>query len=161
MRAAPLESSTVYTDGRVVDVYRTLTVLSPQARNAIVHWARDMTSRGLLYWNQAFDFVTPFGRAALLWDFEQHQPTNEERFQRALSAIRAKKYKLDAFICSTLVWRAYLEGTNQAFDLSQPNGAEIQPAKWYLAAGSGIRRSSTACDQTLYFQILWLRRRCY
>ena len=72
--------------------------------------------------------MTPFGRAALLWDFEQHQPTNEERFQRALSAIRAKNYKLDAFICSTLVWRAYLEGTNQAFDLSQPNGAEIQPA---------------------------------
>jgi hypothetical protein len=42
-------------------------------------------------------------------------------FNLFLSELNDLKYSTSKVICSTLVWRAYYEGTGHAVDLSNPN----------------------------------------
>jgi hypothetical protein len=127
VRTVSLENSTVYTDGRRVDVFRRGD-FSPPERVAIVSWAAGVTVLGLSYWDIPGGLVAPFvAAAAALWDFELDQPRDDVLFGLALAAIEYEKFRTDTFICSTLVWRAYYEGTNQRLDLSQPNNIVVSP----------------------------------
>ena len=125
VRAAPLELSTVYTDGRKVDDFRPVIQLDSTTRNAIVSWAQTETTLGLPCWNVLTDLTVPFVRAWFYWDSTNHRPKDPQRFQQALERMNGKKMMTDKFICSTLVWRSYIEGTGGRLDLSRPNNARI------------------------------------
>jgi hypothetical protein len=49
------------------------------------------------------------------------------RLNLFLNEIYALTNSTSTFICSTLVWRAYYEGTGHALDISQPNLMTAQP----------------------------------
>jgi hypothetical protein len=127
VRTVPLELSTVYTDGRLIDFYRRFDITAAE-RIAIVSWASGITAQGLPYFNVATDLAGPFLTASLFWNFQTHQPTNTSRFNLALGYLSAEKFRLDKFICSTLVWRSYYEGTGHRVDISLPNNIAVSPA---------------------------------
>jgi uncharacterized repeat protein (TIGR03803 family) len=122
VRAAPLELSTVYTDGTRVDFYRSVNALSTTQKDAVVSWTLGTTSRGLPYWNIATDL----GKLLwpnLWWNGSLHQPTNVTRFNQAVAALSATTRSTDKYICSTLVWQAYQQAGIDF--LSTPNKAHI------------------------------------
>lgn len=89
-------------------------------RDAIVAWAKGVTSQGLPYWSTA-DF-------GLILAADTLYVLNQTHF---LPAYFNKIYSLttstSTFICSTLVWRAYYEGTSHTLDIAQPNLMSAQP----------------------------------
>jgi hypothetical protein len=54
-------------------------------------------------------------------------PSHNSRFQSLINQIAANKNSTQKFICSTLVWRAYLEGTGHTLDISDPNNMSATP----------------------------------
>ena len=123
VRDVPLEASTVWTDGTVVDIYRSNTPLSKAQRSAIVSWAQSVTNKGIPYWSGSGDFIL-FFYAWNDWNPLLDQPgPSAFLFQKYLNALDARKYATDRFICSTLVWHSYYAGTNGTLDLSLPNHA--------------------------------------
>jgi hypothetical protein len=49
------------------------------------------------------------------------------RLNGFLSLLNSAKNSTTSFICSTLVWRAYWEGTGHTLDISKPNNITASP----------------------------------
>lgn len=121
VRAAPLEMSTVYTGGRKVNLFRTVAPLTDSQRASIASWAQSITSGGLPYFNIFVDLISPFSKASFWWKLN-----NQAKLNQALQNIDREKTRADKFICSTLVWQAYLAGTGGSIDISTPNNSTIK-----------------------------------
>jgi len=121
VRELPLDISTAYQifPNRVA-VFRPRVALSNSQRDAIVHWARITTQRNLPYWSIP-QLVTPVVWAYLAWSGTLHLPVQPALYLVALWAMAQSTLSTDRFICSTLVWRAYLEGTAGSMNLAVPN----------------------------------------
>lgn len=121
VRSVPIELSTVYTGGRVVDVWRPINALTHPERTAVAAYARRVTSQHLSYWSPATDLIEPFAFSYWFWS---HNELN--LLARELTHMYNEKSRTDRFICSTLVWQSYLQGTGGALDISFPNNAPIE-----------------------------------
>jgi hypothetical protein len=123
VRSIPLDQSLMWTQSQRVSAWHPQVALSGATRSAIVAWAQNITSQAPPY-SSAVDFgLIPAANALFV-------PTGgilSTRFNTFLNAIGALKYSTNAFICSTLVWRAYYEGTGHSLDLSNPNLLSAQP----------------------------------
>lgn len=119
VRSAPLEQSTVWTDSDLnhIAAFRSRedVALSEVDRDAIVRAAFEYTSRGLDYWSIG-DLRQLI--STLLVPIPHRSP---------LSELNALKHSTRQFICSTLVWRAYWDGTGGTLDLSTPNNMSAAP----------------------------------
>jgi hypothetical protein len=120
VRAVPIEQSTIYTEGSGIDLYRPVQGVSLQQRMAISSWVNGVANRGLIYWTPKDISTFAF---ALLY-YEIHLPG---LFNQEILKLDELKFDTDRFICSTLVWRAYYEGTGHEIDLSTPNYAVSDP----------------------------------
>jgi hypothetical protein len=123
VRSLPLEPSTVFTDGMVVNFFRPLAALDAAGRTAVAAAAAGYTAQGLHYWT-LLDFGA-FGAAWLWWNPTLHTPRNPYRFSKAEADLLSRKTMTVRFICSTLVWRAYFDATGGAIDISVPNNLTI------------------------------------
>jgi probable HAF family extracellular repeat protein len=123
VRSVPLELSTVWTEANRITAWHTTTALSSATRAAIVYWAKGVTSQGLTYWNMNSLIDEVDGADALLIALGG----NSTRFTAFINQIGVFKNSTSTFICSTLVWRAYWEGTGHTMDISTPNNMTAQP----------------------------------
>jgi hypothetical protein len=121
VRTRTLELSAVYQNAASVAVFRPTQPLTHDQRTAIVSWAQTTTARRLPYWDVLKDIVVPIRQAWLVWDPKGQTPHVPKEFDTLMAQVRSNTESTDKFIGSTLVWRAYLEGTAGAVDLSQPN----------------------------------------
>lgn len=134
VRALPLDMSTVYAPNTDrVAVFRPRIVLSGAQKDAVVAWARQATARNLPYWDVATQLVGPIAAASLLWTPNLSKPLRVPVFDGLMDRLRASTWSTDTFICSTLVWRAYLEGTGGTLDLLRPNLLSATPGSILVA----------------------------
>ena len=138
VRTLPLESSLVFTSGIQVDLFRPNVSLNAVSRTAVTAAAAHYTALGLPYWGLYTDLTQPFLLAYHYWDPSFHHATSQARFDQIRAYILSKKMKTDAFICSTLVWRAYLDGTAGTIDISHPNRGCSKRAGPILCIGDRI-----------------------
>jgi hypothetical protein len=129
VRALPLDQSLVWNalavPGSRIAAFTPRVPLSGATRNAIVGWANNITKQGLPYWNASTDFLSP-----ILIAYSSYVATLgvvTPRFTSVLNLLNANKNSTTKFICSTLVWRAYYEGTSHALDISSPNLMSAAP----------------------------------
>ena len=122
VRSVPLELSTVYTDGQAISSFRPIATLTVAGRKAVATAAAKYTSQNLTYWNPVLDLASPFASAWLWWNAI---PKSTVRFNQAKARMLGEKDRIDSFICSTLVWRSYLDGTQGVIDLSLPNNVTV------------------------------------
>jgi hypothetical protein len=124
-----LDQSFMWTQSTAVSALHPTVGLPGATRSAIVAWAQSITSQGftsqgLPYWSDA-DLKLPLGAYLLYNAFGGVLSGGAlTRFNLFLNELNSLKYSTSTFICSTLVWRAYYEGTkgtSQAMDLSNPN----------------------------------------
>lgn len=120
VRSVSLESSLLWSERRIIG-FELRNQLINANRDAVVHWVSTVTNRGLPYWSTS-ELAEPV-EAALDWDVLG--PTSS-RFANDLTAINALKDATSQFICSTLVWAAYWNGTGGTVDISDPNNMTIQ-----------------------------------
>jgi hypothetical protein len=124
VRSVPLEQSTVWTGAIRMTGWHPQTPLPGATSDAIVAWTLNITSQvpSLPYWNPVTDFAEPILGADLLFVATGGNllslPAN---FNRFLNELNNNKNSTSKFICSTLVWRAYYEGTGHTLDISNPN----------------------------------------
>ena len=126
VRSLPFEQSTVWSEAIRVAGFRPRVPLPGATRDAIVASAKAFTSQGLPYWNLAVDF-SPAITSCLVWNPILHIPLSPIIFDLAMIQLYKNTQSTQKFICSTLVWHAYLNGTNGTLDLSQPNNMSIAP----------------------------------
>ena len=129
VRALPLDQSLVWNalavPGSRIAAFTPQVPLSGATRSAIVAWANNITKQGLPYWNTSTDFVSP-----ILVAYSTYVATLgviTPRFTSVLNLLNANKNSTSKFICSTLVWRAYYEGTGHTLDISSPNLMSAAP----------------------------------
>jgi hypothetical protein len=134
VRSVPLEQSTVWTEYFIVSAFHPTVPLLSTQKDAIVAWAKNITSQGLPYWNVA-DFGLIVGADVL---FDASFGTLTPRFNAFLNAIGSFKNSTSTFICSTLVWRAYYEGTSHTLDISNPNLMTPEPGSLMAAFSSSF-----------------------
>ena len=118
-----LDKSFVWTQSTSVSALRWTTGsgLPGATRSAIVAWAQNIANQGLPYWSNA-DLLLPSGAYLLYNAFGGVLSGGVlTRFNLFLNELNDLKYSTSTFICSTLVWRAYYEGTSHGVDLSNPN----------------------------------------
>jgi hypothetical protein len=118
VRSVILEQSLLWRADRLA-AFRPRVPLSGATRSAITSWASTITTQGLPYWSKA-DLGLP-AAADLFY------PGLLGRLIRFLNQLYALTNSTKTFICSTLVWRAYYEGTGHTLDISQPNLMSAQP----------------------------------
>jgi len=123
VRSIPLDQSMVWTQSNRISAWHPLTALSGATRSAIVTWAQNITTQGLPYWSTADFGLIPAADTLFEYGGEVLSP----RVNFFLGDLNALKNSTSAFICSTLVWRAYYEGTSHTLDLSNPNLLSAQP----------------------------------
>ena len=130
VRSLPLESSTVWTEANRMSGWHASTALTGSTRDAIVAWAKTVAPTppaslsGLPYWNVSTLLNEVDGADALLVAFGG---TITSRFTAFLNVLNSAKNSTTSFICSTLVWRAYYEGSGHALDISSPNNMTAAP----------------------------------
>ena len=129
VRALPLNQSLVWNalavPGSHIAAFTPQTPLPDATRDAIVSWANTITKQGLPYWNASTDFLAPILSADAIYVATLGVIT--PRFTSLLNLLNANKNSTTKFICSTLVWRAYWEGTGHTLDLSSPNLMSAAP----------------------------------
>jgi hypothetical protein len=122
VRSVRLEDSLVWLEARTAGFRPTdRLALSGSIRDAIVSRASAFTSENppANYWNlNIFNIlIGPHKLLHLLLKLEQ--------------TLRDLKPSTTEFICSTLVWHAYFDGTNQTLDISTPNNMTAQPGSMF------------------------------
>ncbi len=124
VRSLPLEESLAWT-GVTFAAFRPATPLPNSSRDAIVAWASATTRRGLPYWDteRLVELVVQANSVYVLLG-GVISPRVNALFRR----IDAMRFSTTTFICSTLVWRSYLEGTAGSLDLASPNNMSAQPS---------------------------------
>ena len=115
VRSIPLDQSLAWTQSQRISAWHPKTALSGATRSAIVTWAQNITSQGLPYWSTGQLVGLPAAANAL---YLIGQTALAERYLKEIYALTTST---STFICSTLVWRAYYEGTGHTLDISQPN----------------------------------------
>ncbi|HXT68549.1 MAG TPA: hypothetical protein VN700_02265 [Vicinamibacterales bacterium] len=125
VRSVPLEQSLVW-KARTMAGFTTRTPIANAMRDAIVEWASAITQQGLPYWSVDTDILQPLAEVTRLFRPLLHLPYVARSplrgtFDAILAFLDARKNSTSTFICSTLVWRAYWEGTGHTLDLSTPN----------------------------------------
>ncbi len=113
VRSVLLEQSLLWT-GERISAFTPTTPLSSDTRDAIVNWSNSITIKGLPYWDLVLDF-------GLILRAAGEFPVEPELSNDGLVQLNALKHSVSKFICSTLVWRAYWEGTGGKLDISAPN----------------------------------------
>lgn len=128
VRTLPLDLSLIYEPSSTrVAVFRPKQQLNKPQRESVVNAAQGFTgppqqNKGLPYWqNQDFLLI---GKAWLEWPFHL-LPGND--FNQLMAQIQSNTNSKSKFICSTLVWRSYLQGTGGTLDLSTPNLMSAAP----------------------------------
>ncbi len=123
VRSIPLDQSLAWTQSKRISAWRPKPAFAlPEAtRNAIITWAQTKTSQGLPYWTNG-----DFGLIAAAAKLYGSAPTSL-LVPAYLNKIYTLTTSTSTFICSTLVWRAYYEGTVHTLDISQPNLMDAQP----------------------------------
>ena len=123
----------MWTESYIVSALHPQVSLPDATKDAIVAAAKNYTSQDLPYWNPGVFALIP--AADVL--FVASGGTLTPRLNVFLSSINSYKNSTSTFICSTLVWRAYWDGTSHALDISTPNNMSPEP-------GSLISAFSTA-----------------
>lgn len=130
VRSVPLEHSLAWNGALTMTAWHPIPALSlPGAtRSAIVAWAQNVTMQGLPYGNIA-SMSSEVLAADALFAVQSLTPTPAllTRFNGFLSLLNSAKNSITSFICSTLVWRAYWEGTGHSLDISTPNNITATP----------------------------------
>jgi hypothetical protein len=129
------EASSVWTEANRVSAWHPRTALTGSTRDAIVAWAKSVTSQGLPYWNTSTLLNEVDGADVLLVAFNG---SINSRFTSFLNLLNSSKNSTSTFICSTLVWRAYYEGTGHALDISSPNNMTATPGSMLGALPSAF-----------------------
>jgi hypothetical protein len=124
VRSLFLEQSTVWTEATRISAWHPPAGLPGATRDAIVSSAKTFTSGGLPYW-PASSFVTEIDAADAL--FIAFGGILNPRINGFLSVLNSDKNSTTMFICSTLVWRAYWDGTGHTLDISTPNNMTAAP----------------------------------
>ena len=124
IRGVPLEWSTIWAEDDFVAAFRPKLPLEIGTRQAIVDWTATVTNRGLPYWDTRA-LVSLINSANSLYVFGGG--ILSPRANLLFTQLNSLKYSTTTFICSTLVWRAYLEGTGHTLDISTPNLMSAQP----------------------------------
>jgi len=119
VRSVPLEQSLLWEANRL-SAFRPKSPLSGAVRSAIVSWANTITVQGLPY-------CSPLDLGLILAADVLYVAALPARVNLFLHEIYALTNSTSTFICSTLVWRAYWEGTGHSLDISQPNLMSAQP----------------------------------
>ncbi len=122
VRSLPLEQTLAWASV-TISGFRPRTPLAGVTRNAIVAWPAGVANQGLPFWSTA-DFALILGADVL---FNASLGTLSPYFNSFLNAVNALKNSTSTFLCSTLVWRAYYEGTSHTLDISTPNLMSAQP----------------------------------
>jgi hypothetical protein len=145
VRSAPIHLSTIWTHGKVNDIFRPVSNLSNSQKDLITQYARRMTDGRASYWDlgtiltngilskkgtETFSLrrCKNWGDFTWLcdawWAFDSTMgvpfPDREQVFNDALATASANKEREDKFICSTLVYQSY---KRVGLDLSSPNSA--------------------------------------
>ncbi len=123
VRSIPLDQSLAWTQSQRISAWHPRIALPGATRSAIVTWAQSITSQGLPYWSTVDFGLIPAAHAL----FFATGGTLSPRFNAFLNEINTLTNSTSTFICSTLVWRAYYEGTSHTLDLSNPNLMSTQP----------------------------------
>src|ERR1039458_3154546 len=87
------------------------------------------TSLGLPYWTLGNDIILP-----ITWAWQAWPPITPQRlliFNAMMLDLDLSTRSTSKFICSTLVWRAYLRGTAGTVDLSNPNNMIAEPGSFF------------------------------
>lgn len=121
----PLEDSNAARHGNAVSLFRPNHALTLAQRQNVVDFVK---SHQRPYW----DLLGDFKWITLAAIFYSDLSPVWDRLQWCTDKCDALKWSSDKFICSTLVWRAYLEGTRNGtgiadpnFDFSDPNNADL------------------------------------
>ena len=125
VRSLPLEQSLVWAAPRIAG-YTPLAPFSGSTRDSIVAWAEQTTKLGLPYWKPLPDLAVPIFGAYIVWAAYAGNPPRP-LFQPYLTFLANNKNATSKYICSTLVWRAYWEGSGHTLDISTPNNMTAQP----------------------------------
>lgn len=129
VRSLPLESSLIWDGSTRIFGFRPVNQLSGATRSAVVSWARSTTMLGLKYGPIEVEVVEIIV-ADEIWTLLSVLPVNyvpvlTSEFDRLLNDVDTDTQSTKTFICSTFVWRAYLEGTGHSLNLSTPNNMRI------------------------------------
>ena len=135
VRSVPIEQTLAFHATQKVDFFRLKGGLNPQEREAILRFAGGTVNRGLKFWTASDDFGAIYN-VWLQWDQQHDRPFNEAAFKKALDGLRSRMFSDQRFNCTTLVWRAYWEGSKGRIDLADPNrmGLGGQLARAFSAA---------------------------
>ena len=135
VRAVPLEKSTVWTESNIVTAFHPQVALPSSEKDAIVAWAKSITSTvpPPTYWSPAV-LVTLIPGAYTLYEVFGVSP----RVNLFLGELGSLKNSTSMFICSTLAWRAYYEGTSHTLDISTPNLMTPEPGSLMAAFSSSF-----------------------
>ena len=131
VRSLPLEQSLLWKATRLA-AFRPKSFLPGAKRSAIVSWAKTITAQGLPYWSQA-DLLVLIPAADSLYLAGLPQ-----RLNLFLNRIFALTNSTSTFICSTLVWRAYYEGTGHTQNIAEPNLMSAQAGSLLGALSPGF-----------------------
>jgi hypothetical protein len=128
VRSVPLEHSLAWNGAVTMTAWHPRLPLTGATRSAIVTWAQNITIQGLPYGNIA-SMSSEVLAADALWAIESVTPTPAilTRFNGFLTLLNSAKNSTTSFVCSTLVWRAYWEGTAHTLDISTPNNITATP----------------------------------
>jgi N-acetylneuraminic acid mutarotase len=128
VRNLTLEQSLIWVGERIAG-FTPRSALASATRDDIVDWAIDTTNQGLPYWSLIHDFglILAAGELYGAIVLTGGNPSQNPRFLSFINQINANKNSSQKFICSTLVWRAYLEGTGHTLDISDPNNMSASP----------------------------------
>jgi len=124
IRAVPIEQTLEWRVAKFIDVFRLKGGLSPTDREGVLGFARGVVNRGLKFWTTAEEVAALYA-VWVQWDPQSGRPFNAVHFQQALDRLRANKFSVERFNCTTLVWRAFREGSKGRIDLGDPNRLEL------------------------------------
>jgi hypothetical protein len=122
-RAIALEQSDIWAGAVRIAGFTPVAPLSSAYRDGITSYAN--SKLGLPYWSYG-QLFGPLSGAAALWPIHT-VPGASSRYTALLTQMDANKNLDTAFECGTLVWRAYLEGTQHTVDISVPNNMTAAP----------------------------------
>ncbi len=134
VRAVPIEQTLEWHVAKFIDVFRLKGGLPPADREAVLGFARGVVNRGLKFWTTPEEVAALYA-VWLQWDAQNDRPFHAVHFQQALDRLRANKFSLDRFNCTTLVWRAFREGSKGRIDLGDPNRLELGGNLAYFHSG--------------------------
>jgi hypothetical protein len=121
-----VETSSAGVHGDYVTLCRPKTALTHAQRQGVVDYVH--SHAGCPYWSR-IGFPSVFGDFQCLMNAARFfgKPERIEEYNAALAQCQIQKLRQDRFLCSTLVWQAYLNATggNPLVDFSTPNYATL------------------------------------